>query len=98
MSLHSKTLTPDRLISEGETVPYVRNQESHPVTEQREPAPQKGRSGASGTQAPMAPQSDPGETAADPEPRRGVRQALIAGASLAVLDAPGYLDWEYWNV
>ncbi|MFA5955214.1 HlyD family secretion protein [Hyphomicrobium sp.] len=88
MSLHSKTLTPDRQISEGETVPYVRHPESDRVAEQREPVPREA----------AAPQSDPAEAAADPGPRRGVRQALIAGASLAVLAATGYLGWEYWSV
>jgi membrane fusion protein (multidrug efflux system) len=96
MSLHPNALTPDRSISEDETVPYV----DRPITLQRLPAPAETAPHGRATDEPdVAPsQSQGADTAAEPVPRKGLKRVLIAGASLLALAAAGYLGWEYWNV
>jgi membrane fusion protein (multidrug efflux system) len=91
MSLHSNTLTPDRPISDDETVPYV-----EPSGRDRGDAAKR-RPSAEGPVAREAPAVE-AEPAANAATRTGLRRMLIAGASLAALAAVGYLGWEYWNV
>ncbi len=98
MSLHSNKLTPDRPISDDETVPYVGPAAFSRAPEGQEPASRNGGSVASEVRAPSPPEADPVAPVADVVPRRGLRRVLIAGASLAALAAASYLGWQYWSV
>ncbi len=98
MSLHSNTLTPDRLISDDETVPYAGAVGVKNVAERTGLAPQEGADEASNARVTSEPDAGSAEPVADAAPRRGLRRVLIAGASLAALAAAAYLGWEYWSV
>ena len=91
MSLHSGSLTADRPISDAETVPYVETSEHAVVAGRQKPASE---ASASADAAQFAPGQEPASSVA---PRRSVRRALLAGASLVVLAAVGYFGWEYWT-
>lgn len=95
MSLHPSTLTPDRPVSDDETVPYVEPSVSDPVGQRSDSAM---RDRPAGISSPNEASADEVGTVADAAPRGGLRRLLIAGASLAALAAAGYLGWEYWNV
>ncbi|MBS0232464.1 MAG: HlyD family secretion protein [Proteobacteria bacterium] len=91
MSLHSKTLTAERLISDDEPAAYAR---SAILTRLAEAKVEDGAS----ARAPSIEEGAPNEAAANIAPRQGLRRFLIAGASLAALAATAYLGWEYWSV
>ena len=91
MSLHSGSLTADRPILYAETVPYVETSEHAMVAGRQKPASE---ASASADAAQFAPGQ---EAASSVAPRRSVRRALLAGASLVVLAAVGYFGWEYWT-
>ncbi len=88
MTLHPNTLTADRHVLSDETVPYVGSSE---LTARQNSEPIAGASVAGAKFA-----ADQ-ETAGSVAPKRGVRRALLTGASLAVLAAVGYFGWEYWT-